>query len=76
MTTWWARSKTSAPAKASKFEAVDIDIQAGDLESAMAEILDKVKRKDEIYIDATGGPRDANFILVMLMQALQFRGPL
>ena len=56
------------------FKRVIIDTQEPDLELALAEIMQFIKRGDQVYLDATGGPRDASFIVVLLLQALEFRG--
>ena len=45
-----------------------------DLEKALAELMERVSPGDRVYIDTTGGPRDANFMNILLLQALQYKG--
>lgn len=44
------------------------------MEQALAGLLKEIQPKDEILIDTTGGPRDANFLTMLIMQALSYIG--
>ena len=55
---------------------IDVYMQAMEInmEEALAEILKEIRRGDTVHIDTTGGLRDANFLNLLLMQALQYKG--
>ena len=70
LTAYCAEHEISCPA----FVDVPVDSLENDLELALAEIMKRIMPEDRVYIDATGGPRDANFMNILLMQALQYKG--
>lgn len=43
-------------------------------QTAIPAILDKVKRRDRIYLDVTGGFRNANMHLLLLSRVLSYKG--
>jgi len=57
-----------------RVEEVKIRALEEHLEEALAQVMEHIQRGDEIFIDATGGPRDANFMNILLMQALSYKG--
>ena len=70
LTAYCAEHKIPCPV----FVVVPIDSLENDLELALAEVMKRVAPADRVYIDATGGPRDASFMNILLMQALQYKG--
>ena len=57
-----------------RVEEIRIKALEENLEEALGQVLERIEPGDEIYIDATGGPRDANFMNILLMQTLTHRG--
>ena len=43
------------------------------MEAVLVEIMRRIQPDDEVYLDVTGGMRDVNFILVLLMMAMQYQ---
>lgn len=57
-----------------RVDEVKIRALEENLEEALGQVLERIDPGDEIYIDATGGPRDANFMNILLLQTLTHKG--
>lgn len=51
-----------------------IDFKEGKLVETIKEIIKQVKKEDEIYIDTTGGFRNVNYMIMMLIRFLEYTG--
>lgn len=54
-------------------EFVPIDYQTDRASLSMGQLLEQLQTGDEVYMDVTGGGRDAMFLLMMAMQLLQYK---
>lgn len=54
-------------------EFVPIDYQTDRASRSMGQLLEQLQTGDEVYMDVTGGGRDAMFLLMMAMQLLQYK---
>lgn len=53
---------------------IDIKPLEENMEQALAGLLEKIRPGDEILIDTTGGPRDANFLTMLIVQTISYVG--
>lgn len=51
-----------------------IDFEDGKLVDTIKKIIKQVKKEDEIYIDTTGGFRNVNYMIMMLIRFLEYTG--
>lgn len=54
-------------------ELVPIDYQTNNAGRSVGRLLEQLREGDEVYMDVTGGGRDAMFLLMMAMQMLQYK---
>lgn len=54
-------------------ELVPLDYQTDNAGRSVGRLLEQLREGDEVYMDVTGGGRDAMFLLMMAMQMLQYK---
>lgn len=52
---------------------VPIDYQTDNAGRSMSRLLEQLREGDEVYMDVTGGGRDAMFLMMMALQMLQYK---
>lgn len=55
-------------------EPEQIDFEDGKLVETIKKIIENAKKEDEIYIDTTGGFRNVNYMIMMLIRFLEYTG--